>query len=98
MKLITVFSALFLALFTNIVYGAALTTRETDVATSSLFSDVVAYQLPDGRRKIDFFDNGVLEGYAIETDDGGMSLASSSTLLSVGKFFSCLGLLWKLVF
>lgn len=81
MKVISVFTALILALFANVVYSAAidssLSSRDvnvTDAADFKEFGDVVAYALPDGRRKIDFYTNGVLDGSAIETDDGGKFL------------------------
>lgn len=88
MKVVSVFTTLILALFANVVYSAAidssLSSRDVNVtADFSEFGDVVAYALPDGRRKIDFYTNGVLDGSAIETDDGGeFTFARSHWLLS----------------
>lgn len=81
MKVVSVFTALILALFANVVYSAAIDNsrssrdlNSTETADFADFSDVIAYALPDGRRKIDFYSNGVLDGSAVETEDGGMFL------------------------
>ncbi|MCJ1259038.1 hypothetical protein MMC24_006873 [Lignoscripta atroalba] len=74
MKLIFTVTALFLAVFAPLIYSAAVDTslvaRGTDVTTSTPYGDVVAYELADGRRKLDFYANGVLEGSAVENGDG----------------------------
>ena len=79
MKLIFTVTALFLAVFAPLIYSAAVDTslvaRGTDVTTSTPYGDVVAYELADGRRKLDFYANGVLEGSAVENGDGGMFLS-----------------------
>ena len=51
--------------------GKSLEMRGTK--TDAGYQDVVAYALPDGRRKIDFYLNGAIEGSVIETNDGGMN-------------------------
>ncbi|KFX88790.1 hypothetical protein V490_07400 [Pseudogymnoascus sp. VKM F-3557] len=86
MKVISVFTALILAIFANVVYSAAidnsLSSRDvnvTEAADFKEFGDVVAYALPDGRRKIDFYTNGVLDGSAIETDDGATFFEADGT-------------------
>jgi hypothetical protein len=74
---ITALSFLF-ALFVPLIYAAVLdpsmsrapAVRRSDNQTA--YEDVVGYELPDGRHKIDFYLNGVLEGSAIETSDGGL--------------------------
>lgn len=89
MKVVSVFTALILALFANVVYSAAidssLSSRDVNVTEAADFGDVVSYVLPDGRRKIDFYTNGVLDGSAIETDDGGMLPPRNGTFRIVGE-------------
>lgn len=64
-------------LLAPLTYAAALSPANInalaarDTATQS-FEDVVAYALPNGTRKIDFYFDGMLEGSAVETEDGGM--------------------------
>ncbi|KAK0110184.1 hypothetical protein ONS95_002835 [Cadophora gregata] len=72
MKYSTIIQALLVALFSNIVYASVIDTRALTARDdqSPSTEDLIAYQLPDGRRRIDFYDNGALEGYAIETDNG----------------------------
>jgi len=72
MKYSTIIQAILVAIFSNIVYASVIDTRSltTRDDQSPNTEDLIAYQLPDGRRRIDFYDNGALEGYAIETDDG----------------------------
>tara|TARA_R110002033_G_C3763939_1_gene227470 strand:- start:234 stop:491 length:258 start_codon:yes stop_codon:yes gene_type:complete len=74
MKYSTIIQAILVAIFSNIVYASVIDTRSltTRDDQSPNTEDLIAYQLPDGRRRIDFYDNGALEGYAIETDDGGL--------------------------
>ncbi|OBT52961.1 hypothetical protein VE04_04948 [Pseudogymnoascus sp. 24MN13] len=83
MKVVSVFTALILALFANVVYSAAidssLSSRDVNVTEAADFGDVVSYVLPDGRRKIDFYTNGVLDGSAIETDDGATFFEADGT-------------------
>jgi hypothetical protein len=77
MKFSIIIQAIALTLFSQLVYATAMGTRAVSAANQTqTFEDLVAYQLPDGRRRIDFYDNGALEGYAIETDAGGKSLNS----------------------
>lgn len=73
MKYSVIFQAFLIALFGHIVYASVIDTRSlvTRDDQSPNTEDLIAYKLPDGRRRIDFYDNGALEGYAIETDDGG---------------------------
>ncbi|KAL2069365.1 hypothetical protein VTL71DRAFT_15703 [Oculimacula yallundae] len=73
MKYSTILQAFIVALFGHMVYATAIDTRSLvtrDDDQSPNTEDLIAYQLPDGRRRIDFYDNGALEGYAIETEDG----------------------------
>ncbi|KAH6710587.1 hypothetical protein BKA61DRAFT_578423 [Leptodontidium sp. MPI-SDFR-AT-0119] len=72
MKYSVILQAFIVALFGHVVYATAIDTRSLVVRDdqSPNTEDLIAYQLPDGRRRIDFYDNGALEGYAIETDDG----------------------------
>ncbi|KAF2748505.1 hypothetical protein M011DRAFT_457804 [Sporormia fimetaria CBS 119925] len=69
---ITVLSALVAPLAYAAALGPAhinaLAARED--AAQKTYEDVVGYALPDGRRKIDFYLNGALEGSAVETSDG----------------------------
>lgn len=73
MKYSVILQAFIVALFGHVVYATAIDTRSLVARDdqSPNTEDLIAYQLPDGRRRIDFYDNGALEGYAIETDDGG---------------------------
>ncbi len=75
MKFTLILQAFVLALFSHMVYATAINMGDLVVRDdeSPNTEDLIAYQLPDGRRRIDFYDNGVLEGYAIETDAGGES-------------------------
>jgi len=72
------FSFIF-ALLVPFIYAAVLDTsvgkslEMRGTKTDAGYQDVVAYALPDGRRKIDFYLNGAIEGSVIETDDGGMN-------------------------
>jgi hypothetical protein len=70
--------AFFLAFFVPFIYSAALDTplirslaarNVTDAV--EIFEDVVGYKLANGLHKIDFYLDGGLEAYAIETSDGG---------------------------
>lgn len=61
-------------MYSAAINADSISTRDTNVTTSTESGDVIAYALPDGRRKIDFYTNGVFDGSAIETDDGGMCL------------------------
>ncbi|KAH9225049.1 hypothetical protein DL95DRAFT_452766 [Leptodontidium sp. 2 PMI_412] len=72
MKYSVILQAFIVALFGHVVYATAIDTRSLVARDdqSPNTEDLIAYQLPDGRRRIDFYDNGALEGYAIETDDG----------------------------
>ncbi|KFY65804.1 hypothetical protein V496_02325 [Pseudogymnoascus sp. VKM F-4515 (FW-2607)] len=92
MKAVSVFTALILALFANVVYSAAidssLSSRDvnvTEAADFAEFGDVVAYALPDGRRKIDFYSNGVLDGSAIETEDGATFFEADGTEIDLNE-------------
>lgn len=76
MKVVSVFTALMLALFANVVNSAAIGSSLSSRDINAEFGDVVAYAVSDGRRKIDFYSNGVLDGSAIETEDGGTVLHS----------------------
>ena len=80
MKYSTIIQALLVALFSNIVYASVIDTRSLTARDdqSPNTEDLIAYQLPDGRRRIDFYDNGALEGYAIETDDGGLYIRNDA--------------------
>lgn len=75
---ITILSALVAPLAYAAALGPAninaLAARDADVQKT--YEDVVGYALPDGRRKIDFYLNGALEGSAVETSDGGESTLS----------------------
>lgn len=85
MKFSIIIQAVALALFSHLVYATAIDTRAVAGTNHTQnFEDLVAYQLPDGRRRIDFYDNGALEGYAIETDAGGKSLSSPRSQFSLG--------------
>ena len=71
--------SLILSLFDNVVYSAAIDTSPsscdvnvTEAADFAEFGDIVANALPDGRHRIDFYTNGVLDGSTIETEDGGI--------------------------
>ncbi|KAF3039954.1 hypothetical protein E8E12_009023 [Didymella heteroderae] len=61
---------------TSLAYAAVLnpaTLSSLAVRTPNVeesYSDVVAYALPDGHRKIDFYLDGALTGSVVETDDG----------------------------
>ncbi|OWP01194.1 bacterial alpha-L-rhamnosidase domain protein [Marssonina coronariae] len=72
MRIRLLVQALALALFSRLICATATsaTSLATDGDRASNLEDLVAYRLPDGRRRIDFYDNGVLEGYALETDEG----------------------------
>ncbi|OBT65084.1 hypothetical protein VE03_05190 [Pseudogymnoascus sp. 23342-1-I1] len=92
MKVVSVFTALILAFFANVVYSAAiassLSSRDvnvTEAADFAEFGDVVAYALPDGRRKIDFYTNGVLDGSAIETEDGATFFEADGTEIDLNE-------------
>lgn len=99
---------LIFSLCASLVYSAALNpatlsslaARAPDVEDS--YSDVVAYALPDGHRKIDFYLDGALAGSVVETDDGGTFIVTAtphpllppahaepleSTLTVAAKFF-----------
>ena len=77
------FSFIF-ALLVSFIYAAVLDTlvgkalEVRGTKTDAGYQDVVAYALPDGRRKIDFYINGAIEGSAIESDDGGMNVVPGS--------------------
>ncbi|KFZ01994.1 hypothetical protein V501_09696 [Pseudogymnoascus sp. VKM F-4519 (FW-2642)] len=45
----------------------------------------VAYALPDGRRKINFYSNGVLDGSAIETEDGATFFEADGTEVDLNE-------------
>jgi hypothetical protein len=85
------------ALIAPLVYGAALNpvqvkqlaARETAVSN---YEDVVGYALPDGRRKIDFYLNGALEGSAVETSDGGKNIPFPFPLTNHLSLNTCLAL------
>lgn len=70
--------AIISALIAPLAYAAALSPANINALAArntnaqSGYEDVVGYALPDGTRKIDFYLNGVLEGSAVETKDGGM--------------------------
>ncbi|KFY15627.1 hypothetical protein V492_01869 [Pseudogymnoascus sp. VKM F-4246] len=92
MQVLSVFTALMLALFANVVYSAAidssLSSRDlnvTEKADFSDFADVVGYALPDGRRKIDFYTNGVLDGSAIETENGAQFFEADGTEIDLNE-------------
>lgn len=78
MKFTIVFHALLMALLSHLAFGSAiarssgLTAREDTNGTVSIpYGDVVSTFLPDGKHKLEFFSDGVLEVTAIERDDGG---------------------------
>ncbi|OBT73211.1 hypothetical protein VF21_08691 [Pseudogymnoascus sp. 05NY08] len=92
MKAVSVFTALILALFANVVYSAAISSsissrdvNVTEAADLAEFGDVVAYALPDGRRKIDFYSNGVLDGSAIETENGATFFEADGTEVDLNE-------------
>ncbi|KFY32272.1 hypothetical protein V493_00350 [Pseudogymnoascus sp. VKM F-4281 (FW-2241)] len=92
MKVVSVFTALILALFANVVYSAAIDNsrssrdlNSTETADFADFSDVIAYALPDGRRKIDFYSNGVLDGSAVETEDGATFFEADGTEIDLNE-------------
>jgi hypothetical protein len=70
---------LIFSLCASLAYAAALSpatlsslaARTPDIEEPAVYSDVVAYALPDGHRKIDFYLDGALAGSVVETDDGG---------------------------
>ncbi|KAJ4406580.1 hypothetical protein N0V91_004523 [Didymella pomorum] len=69
---------LIFSLCASLAYAAALSpatlsslaARTPDIEEPAVYSDVVAYALPDGHRKIDFYLDGALAGSVVETDDG----------------------------
>lgn len=78
MKLTIVFHALLMALLSHLAFGSAiarssgLTAREdTNNTVSTPYGDVVSTFLPDGKHKLEFFSDGVLQVTALEREDGG---------------------------
>ncbi|KAH8750627.1 hypothetical protein F5882DRAFT_487587 [Hyaloscypha sp. PMI_1271] len=69
MKFSIIIQAIALALFSHLVYATAIDTRAVAGTNhTQSFEDLVAYQLPDGRRRIDFYDNGALEATFYDVD------------------------------
>jgi hypothetical protein len=68
--------AILALLFTLVAYVTAaaidIDKDAHDLVLRAEDGDVVVSMLPDGRRKVDFFDDGVYQGYALETDAGGL--------------------------
>lgn len=63
----------FLLAFVACAYAAAISYDQDMQGLSKRVDDgeLVATTLPDGRRKLEIYDEGVYEGYLIETEDGG---------------------------
>lgn len=65
----------FLLAFVACAYAAAISYDQDMEGLAKRVDDgeLVATTLPDGRRKLEIYDEGVYEGYLLETEDGGTS-------------------------
>lgn len=85
MKFTILFHALLVAILSHLAFASAierssgLTARDdTNGTVSTPYGDVVSSFLPDGKHKIEFFSDGVLEVTALEREDGGKYLIANS--------------------
>ncbi|KAL5317131.1 hypothetical protein ACEPPN_014225 [Leptodophora sp. 'Broadleaf-Isolate-01'] len=74
MKYSVILQAFIVALFGHVVYATAIDTRSLVARDdqSPNTEDLIAYQLPDGRRRIDFYDNATfydIDGSEVTLDD-----------------------------
>lgn len=63
----------FLLVFVACAYAAAISYNQDMQCLAKRVDDgdLVSTTLPDGRRKLEIYDEGVYEGYLLETGDGG---------------------------